>query len=90
MIRTALIAVAAVATSGFPAGAGEGMWTFDGFPTARVNRELGTRVDQAWLDRVRAGSVKLGGLLGLAGQPRGADPDQQPLHRHLQAAALHP
>jgi hypothetical protein len=51
----ALLAVAA------PAVAGEGMWTFDGFPTQRVNRELGTRVDQAWLDRVRAGSAKLGG-----------------------------
>lgn len=44
-----------------PAMAGEGMWTFDGFPSQRVNRELGTSVDQAWLDRVQAGAVRLAG-----------------------------
>ncbi|MBW3558450.1 MAG: S46 family peptidase [Proteobacteria bacterium] len=47
------------------------MWTFDGFPAARVNRELGTRVDQAWLDRVRAGAVKLGGCSASLVSPEG-------------------
>jgi hypothetical protein len=47
------------------------MWTFDGFPTQRVNRELGTRVDQAWLDRVRAGSAKLGGCSASFVSPEG-------------------
>ena len=55
---TALLVGAALATS---AAAGEGMWTFDAFPAARINKQLGTRVDQAWLDRVRAGAAKLGG-----------------------------
>jgi Peptidase S46 len=39
----------------------EGMWTFDNFPIARVNETLGTRIDQAWLDRVRLSSVRFGG-----------------------------
>ncbi|MDP8916937.1 MAG: S46 family peptidase [Pseudomonadota bacterium] len=59
MRRLALAALLAAFV--LPAQAGEGMWTFDGFPAQRINRELGTRVDQAWLDRVRAGAVKLGG-----------------------------
>lgn len=44
--------------------AAEGMWTFDNFPIAKANRELGTAIDQAWLDRVRLASVKLGGASG--------------------------
>jgi hypothetical protein len=39
----------------------EGMWTFDNFPVAQANRALGTRIDQAWLDRVRLSSVRFGG-----------------------------
>src|SRR5688572_30028054 len=38
----------------------EGMWTFDNFPIARANQALGTRIDQAWLDRVRLSSVRFG------------------------------
>jgi len=37
----------------------EGMWTFDNFPIARVNRELGTNLDQAWLDNIRMAAVRL-------------------------------
>jgi hypothetical protein len=39
----------------------EGMWTLDNFPIARANETLGTRIDQAWLDRVRLSSVRFGG-----------------------------
>ena len=39
----------------------EGMWTFDNFPIAKANQTLGTRIDQAWLDRVRLSSVRFGG-----------------------------
>ena len=39
----------------------EGMWTFDNFPIARANQALGTRIDQAWLDRARLSSVRLPG-----------------------------
>src|SRR4051812_15999053 len=41
--------------------ADEGMWTFDNFPIARANQALGTRIDQAWLERVRLSSVRFGG-----------------------------
>jgi hypothetical protein len=55
-----------LATLAFPAAAAaeEGMWTFDNFPIAQANRDLGTRIDQAWLDRVRLASVRIGGASG--------------------------
>ncbi|RZJ32548.1 MAG: S46 family peptidase [Brevundimonas sp.] len=43
------------------ARADEGMWTFDNFPIATVNQRYGTRIDQAWLDRVRNASVRIQG-----------------------------
>jgi hypothetical protein len=62
MLRLAL-SITALLLAG-TAIASEGMWTFDNFPIERVNRELGTRIDQAWLDRVRTASVKLGTASG--------------------------
>ena len=41
------------------ARADEGMWTFDAFPAARVEQSLGVKIDQKWLDRVQAASVRL-------------------------------
>lgn len=43
------------------ARADEGMWTFDAFPTARVQKSLGWAPDKAWLDRVQAAAVRLTG-----------------------------
>ncbi len=54
--RPALWLAAILSTVSF---ADEGMWTFDNFPLARVNSQFGTRLDQAWLDRVRLASVRL-------------------------------
>jgi hypothetical protein len=62
--RAALALAAAVSlgpASIGPAAAEEGMWTIDNFPTARVREEYGWAPDQAWLDRVRAASVRLEG-----------------------------
>lgn len=53
------------------AGAEEGMWTFDNFPIAAANRDLGTSIDQKWLDRVRLASVRLGGASGGLVSPDG-------------------
>src|SRR6516225_2491878 len=39
--------------------ADEGMWTFDNFPVAAVNKEYGLHIDQGWLDHVRLASVRL-------------------------------
>ena len=55
---------AALLTLAGAALAEEGMWTFDNFPVDEANRALGTNVDQAWLDRVRLASVKIGGASG--------------------------
>lgn len=43
----------------FAARAEEGMWTFDGFPAAEVERIYGFRPDDAWLARARLASVRL-------------------------------
>jgi hypothetical protein len=63
MLRLAVPSFAALFLAG-TALASEGMWTFDNFPIAKANRELGTHIDQAWLDRVRMASVKIGGASG--------------------------
>ena len=55
----AFLATASLSASA--ALADEGMWTFDAFPTARVQKEYGWAPDQAWLDRVRSASVRLTG-----------------------------
>ena len=47
------------------AHADEGMWTFDNFPRAAVQKAYGFEPDQAWLDHVRLSSVRL--ALGCSG-----------------------
>lgn len=44
-----------------PAAAEEGMWTFDNFPSESMREELGWAPDQAWLDRVMAGTARMPG-----------------------------
>jgi hypothetical protein len=60
-LTPALAAALLTLAAGSAAKAEEGMWTYDNFPIARANQTLGTRIDQAWLDRVRLSSVKFGG-----------------------------
>jgi hypothetical protein len=59
LMAGACAAVLSFASS--PAKADEGMWTFDRFPIQTVNDKYGTRIDQAWLDRVRNAAVRLNG-----------------------------
>lgn len=47
------------------------MWTYDAFPIARANAALDTRIDQAWLDRARLATVKIGGASGGFVSPEG-------------------
>jgi hypothetical protein len=58
------LSCALIALTPAAAAAEEGMWTFDNFPIAAANRDLGTSIDQAWLDRVRLASVRIGGASG--------------------------
>ena len=69
-LRAAVSATASIAAvAGFlavmaapsSARADEGMWTFDNFPIQTVNDKYGTRIDQAWLDRVRNAAVRIQG-----------------------------
>jgi V8-like Glu-specific endopeptidase len=63
-VTASLAAVAgamAVMAAPSAAVADEGMWTFDNFPIETVNQKYGTRIDQAWLDRVRLASVRIQG-----------------------------
>lgn len=61
MIRPLLGALSAglLAFAATTASADEGMWTYDNFPTAKVNSTYGLNLDRAWLDRVQAASVRL-------------------------------
>lgn len=52
------ILFAALLLASTAARAEEGMWTFDNFPIQAANQALGTRIDQAWLDRVRMASAR--------------------------------
>ena len=57
-----VVAFAAVAALPFTAArADEGMWTFDGFPAAKMRADYGWAPDQAWLDKVRQSAVRLTG-----------------------------
>jgi hypothetical protein len=44
--------------------ADEGMWTFDNFPRELVRERYGVTIDEAWLERVRLGIVRLSGCTG--------------------------
>ncbi len=60
-MRAAAAALAVFALAATPASSEEGMWTFDNFPTARMQEQLGWAPDQTWLDRVMAGAARMPG-----------------------------
>lgn len=57
-ILLAATTAALLAMSGM-AHSGEGFWTFDDIPYAKIKEALGFAPDQAWLDHVRLSSVLL-------------------------------
>ncbi|MBC7769199.1 MAG: S46 family peptidase [Phycisphaerales bacterium] len=60
-LRAAAAALGILALIATPASSEEGMWTFDNFPAERMQREMGWAPDQAWRDRVMAGTARLPG-----------------------------
>jgi V8-like Glu-specific endopeptidase len=48
-------------SSARPAAGAEGMWTFDNFPAAKMQEDLGWAPDQAWRDRVMQGTARMPG-----------------------------
>src|SRR6202140_4334816 len=56
-IRVSLLLLAASITA--PALADEGMWTYDNFPTAKMQAAYGWAPDAAWLEHARLGSIRL-------------------------------
>ncbi|MGQ0533235.1 MAG: S46 family peptidase [Caulobacteraceae bacterium] len=61
-LRAAAAAMGILGLAASPsAQAEEGMWTFDNFPVDRMREEMGWAPDQAWLDRVMAGTARLPG-----------------------------
>jgi hypothetical protein len=53
------IALALTAAASPPAHADEGMWTFNAFPSDKVQAAYGFAPDQAWLDHVQRSSLRL-------------------------------
>lgn len=66
-----LVALAAVLACSAHMFGEEGMWTFDAAPLARINAALGTRIDQAWLNKVQAAAVRLSGCSASVVSPQG-------------------
>jgi hypothetical protein len=60
-LRAAIAAIAMLSVFAAPSAAEEGMWTYDNFPTARMQASMGWAPDRAWLDRVMAGTARLPG-----------------------------
>ncbi|MXO74666.1 S46 family peptidase [Altererythrobacter aerius] len=63
MKRSLFLATAAATATlvAAPAAADEGMWTFDGFPAAKMRADYGWAPDQAWLGKVQNAAVRLTG-----------------------------
>jgi hypothetical protein len=57
--KLALAVSAAVILVSNGARADEGMWTFDAFPSAKMQAKYGFAPDQAWLNRVQQSAVRL-------------------------------
>ena len=53
-----LVSLVALAASS-SVRADEGMWTYNNFPSDKVQQAYGFKPDQAWLDKVRLGSARL-------------------------------
>jgi hypothetical protein len=53
------VALGLAAMSGDSACGDEGLWTYDKFPSGRVQASYGFAPDTGWLDRLRLGSVRL-------------------------------
>lgn len=65
LARGVCAALSLIALTG-SAIAEEGMWTFDNFPTARMQSEMGWAPDRAWLDRALAGTARIEGVCSAA------------------------
>ena len=61
-LRRVMMGLAALLSLGTPLSgrAEEGFWTFDHFPSETVRERYASAPDQAWLDHVRSGAVRLG------------------------------
>jgi V8-like Glu-specific endopeptidase len=60
-MKTRLPLIAALSLCLSPAFADEGMWTFNNFPSDKVEQAYGFRPGQAWLDHIRLASVRIAG-----------------------------
>ena len=60
-MRLAAAAAVLAMFMALPADADEGMWTFNHFPSDKVEATYGYRPDQAWLDRLRLTTLRIPG-----------------------------
>jgi len=57
--KRALLLLSTALLVTLPAAADEGMWTYQGFPSALVKKNHGVDITPAWLDHVRRSTVRL-------------------------------
>jgi hypothetical protein len=58
-LKTLIASVTCALSCAMPARADEGLWTFDNFPSAKVEQAYGVKIDKAWLDHLQAATVRL-------------------------------
>jgi len=70
--KSSVVLATIVALAPFAVQADEGLWTFESFPAAKVKAAYGVDITPAWLDKVRAASVRLSiGCSGSVVSPNG-------------------
>lgn len=70
-IQTAALAALLISTLSAAARADEGMWTLDNFPSETVKEKYDVDIDEAWLDKVRLATTRMGGCTGSFASPDG-------------------
>lgn len=68
---TLVVTLAATMVKPTTSLADEGMWTFDNFPAAQVREKYGANITPAWLDRVRAATIRLSNCTASFVSPEG-------------------
>jgi hypothetical protein len=72
MLRwVALLGFVSVLSAGSSAQADEGMWTFDNFPKAKLEKQHGWKVTDQWLQHVMRSAVRLAGCSASFVSPQG-------------------
>ena len=70
-MKRCLIACVMLLVGAASMAADEGMWTYNNFPTEKVQKAYGFTPSDAWLEHLRLSSVRFGGPRAVSSAPTG-------------------